>query len=773
MPLHKGSFWNFILTRLAKSKGFMDPVLLFSHLQRFAKPAEVWVPTELLRSGSILQARGLINSQAIQHNLDWVWPYWVNLQFDPKDKSFIPRAFSISHINMTNRNWTAIGLPDYPEYPLVDPRGLVTPFWDSWSVDGWIMAVDKPSLFPSRTANAHQEAEYGGTFQIVTTSKSEDMTLTSSAEVEMRNGVPTCKVVFKAKVPHKSWLIVCLRPYNPEGVSFIEHIQRLSDSEGWRINQEKDVQLSEKPSRYIFSNYHQGDISQQILLSVAGEPQNDETQITCPVGMAAAAALYDVEPDVNKEVVVYIPLSKNPVKTITGWNESLDGHCQLRIPDKLFQFLYEVNLRALVLHSPGDIFPGPFIYKRFWFRDAAFILHTMINVGMLKNVEKILDLFPDRQMPSGYFRSQDGEWDSNGQALWSMERYCTLTNKPCKPEWFIALSRGAKWIQKKRVFPKHKAPHTGLLPAGFSAEHFGPNDFYYWDDFWGVAGLKSAAVLLRSFDQDLAQKLTAGAEDLLKSIEESLDLVKVRTNDLAIPASPYRRMDTGAIGSIVGSYPLQIWRGDDPRILATAKYLLKKCFLSGAFYHEISHSGLNAYLTLHVAQVLLRAGNPEFFKIVNAVAQLASPTGQWPEAIHPQTLGGCMGDGQHIWASAEWIQMIRNMFVREEETEKTVILCSGIPQGWLVEDSPIYFGHTLTVFGKIAVTITCGEKIKISWDAQWYGDAPRIEIHLPGYLKRTADEDKNFIEIKKEERLKDAEVFKTTAVASFKAEGKQ
>jgi glycosyltransferase involved in cell wall biosynthesis len=29
-----------------------------------------------------------------------------------------------------------------------------------------------------------------------------------------------------------------------------------------------------------------------------------------------------------------------------------------------------------------------------------------------------------------YFESQKGEWDSNGQALWSMAKYCQLTNTP-------------------------------------------------------------------------------------------------------------------------------------------------------------------------------------------------------------------------------------------------------------------------------------------------------------------------------------------------------
>ena len=39
-----------------------------------------------------------------------------------------------------------------------------------------------------------------------------------------------------------------------------------------------------------------------------------------------------------------------------------------------------------------------------------------------------------------------------------------------------------------------------------------------------------------------------------------------------------------------------------------------------------------------------------------------------------------MGDGQHAWASAEWVLMIRNLFVREEG--ERLVLASGIlPSG--------------------------------------------------------------------------------------------
>ncbi|MFP3871207.1 MAG: hypothetical protein ACLFVT_10065, partial [Syntrophobacteria bacterium] len=96
--------WKFLVKRAAHSYRVIDPFTLLARLRRFAQPSEVQEPIELLRAGIVFHARGLINTKAIQHNVDWIWPYWVEKQFNPNDVSFIPRAFSFSHVNLTHRN---------------------------------------------------------------------------------------------------------------------------------------------------------------------------------------------------------------------------------------------------------------------------------------------------------------------------------------------------------------------------------------------------------------------------------------------------------------------------------------------------------------------------------------------------------------------------------------------------------------------------------------------------------------------------------------------
>ncbi len=735
MPWLKWLPWRYLLRRLARTHGFLDPMAVLAGVQRFAQPSEVNQPVELLRAGALFHARGLINSRVIQHNLDWVWPYWIERQFNPADDAFVPRAFSITHVNLTHRNWTAVGWPACPNLPIVDPRGLLTPIYDGWSLDGWVILGNGERLVPSRASNSVQRLELEQGLTVATETAQDDLWLLSKASVELVAATAVCRLRLEARSRQAGWLVVALRPYNPEGISFIHRIELAPERSGWLVDGKCKVGFSAPADRHHASDYRGGDVSIHL-----NDREDEQQECECDVGMATAAALFKLEAGQSRTVTVDVPLEwddKTQVSAAT-WASSLQGACALRIPDAHFQFLYDAGLHTLVLHSIDDIYPGPYTYKRFWFRDAAFILHALLCAGFSERVERALDRFPARQTATGYFRSQDGEWDSNGEALWIMQRFCEVTNRPPKPNWWLAAWRAARWIGRKRLKGEHQALQAGLLPAGFSAEHLGPNDYYYWDDFWGIAGLLSAAALAaRIGDEAPRQAFELDAEDFRQALERSLDRVAERVGSPAMPASPYRRLDAGAIGSLAGGYPLQLRPPDDPRLLATVEFLLQHCFFAGGFFQDMIHSGINAYLTLHVAQVLLRAGDPRYRELMDAVAGLASPTGQWPEAIHPRTRGGCMGDGQHVWAAAEWILMIRNCFLREEGD--ALIVGGGVFPAWLAGDEALSFGPAPTAFGTVSIAIepektASSEAAKVSWQGIWHRQAPRIEICLPGFV---------------------------------------
>lgn len=717
--------WRMLLQRAAHRYGFIDPLLFLARMRRFSQPSDVAEPIELLRAGVSFHARGLLNTRAIQTNLDWVWPYWVECQFNPASSSFVPRAFSFSHVNLTHRNWTAAAQPDVAVYPIVDPRGLVTPLYDGWSLDFWLIGDDETCLLPSKLEEVEQTLEMDDDLAVVTSASAEGLALHSRAAVRFNAGQPELQVDLTAQAEHAAQLVVALRPYNPEGIQFVE--SATFTDRCLTVNGKTEIHFSDKPSAVRLSSYEHGDVLHHL---------DDDAALdaSCDVGMLTAAVQFDLVSG-RRTVRVSVPLQDEAERErasigTNSWEQVLESAARLAVPDSLYQYLYDAALRTTTLLSAGQIVPGPYTYKRFWFRDACLMMNALLAVNLPDRVARAFPTFIAQQRRDGYFQSQEGEWDSNGQVLWICNRYEQLTSERLDGDLLESLAKAVRWFRKKRVHAPG-TPHDGLLPAGFSAEHFGPNDYYYWDDYWAVAGLQGAEQIFeRHGDSKTADYCRQEAAAMAKAVSRSLDAIPPRRRKGGIPASPYRRLDSGAIGSMVADYPLQLVAQGDSALLSTCEHLVQHCFHDGAFFQDMIHSGQNIYLTLDIAQTLLRHGDPRYRDLLDRVAALASSTGQWPEAVHPRTGGGCMGDGQHGWAAAEWLMMIRNLFVREEGDH--LVIGGGILPRWLETDEALHFGPTLTPFGAVSVAISESPR-QVSVEGQWFGEAPRVTVDVPGY----------------------------------------
>ena len=369
--------WRFVVRRVAKAHGFLDPIALMNRLQSLTQPSEVAVPTELLRAGVFMHARGLINSRVIQHNLDWVWPYWVQRQFDPQDGSFVPRAFSITHINLTHRNWTAVGLPDLDALPVVDPAGLVTPRYDGWSLDAWLMADDGRMLVPSRIKDPDQCLDLSNGPVVTTETGSGGLYLTTRADVADGRDTgegPACRYRVRAQADGGGWLALALRPYNPEGISLVHRIALNDDRRGWRADHGPPVRFDRPAQRHHASDYFSGDVFIHLTDRV------DDTGATCDVGLATAAAMFRLErrcpPRGHRERAAGGGGAgrqgrQRPRARRKPWGDALSGTAKVEVPDPHFRLLYDAAVRSLILHAPGEVYPGPFTYKRFWFQGCG------------------------------------------------------------------------------------------------------------------------------------------------------------------------------------------------------------------------------------------------------------------------------------------------------------------------------------------------------------------------------------------------------------------
>src|SRR5437588_8474880 len=271
---------------LRKAMGRMritpDIVRYLSTFQRLGENVEVQLPGELLPIGARTVFRAIRTRAAAQLGVDWVWPYWLDRQLDPRARAFVPRGHLPVLTNVTHRNWTAVGNIGSPWEAIVDPRGLVTPWYDGWSLDWWIGADDRWHV-PSREAGVRQRLvdaspvvetamtiPGGDAIQRVYAVADDDLVI-----VEIENASPAPFVAAFG-----------VRPYNPEGLAVIERID-LHD-QTVTVDGRPALVLPRAPARAAGSTFHDGDSADIVF---RGDADVLPRPLRCDAGLAQAAFL--------------------------------------------------------------------------------------------------------------------------------------------------------------------------------------------------------------------------------------------------------------------------------------------------------------------------------------------------------------------------------------------------------------------------------------------------------------------------------------------------
>ena len=707
-----------------------DIVRHLSTFQRLGETVEVEVPGELVPVGARTVFRAVRTRAAAQLGPDWVWPYWLERQLDPASPAFVPRGHLPVLTNVTNRNWTMVGNVGSDRKAIVDPHGLVTPWFDGWSLDWWIGADDRWH-FPSREASVRQALV--GASPVVETA----MRIPSGDAVQRVYAVPGDEELVVVEVENRSPVPVAVafavRPYNPEGLAVVERIG--IHDRTVTVDGRPALLFARRPARMAGSTFHDGDVVGAVVRGEAGDTLPEH--LRCDVGLAQAVFLFPLPHTATIQVAVPLSAERRTRRTglarrrvarlpelpatlpsaadvARGWDAHSRRGMRLDLPPGRLAEAIEANRRYLLLfHDREDVTPGPYTYHRFWFRDAAFIVTALDRYGYHKEAAEVVGHFPDRQRVDGYFFSQRQEWDANGAALFAMAEHWRLTGGLDAID-LDAVARAVRWIERKRHSKRRRNDPAlrGLLPAGLSAEHLGPFDYFYWDSFWSLRGLRDGAALLRAGgDERLAGEAEGWAQGLAGDLEASLALTADRLGTLAVPAGPGRQVDAGVIGSLAACWPLQLRAPDDPAIEATLGAVRERFCIGPAFFQSISHTGLGTYLTLQVAFPELLAGDRRAMDRLAWLVGVATPTFTWPEAIHPRLGGGCMGDGHHGWAAADFLTLVRLMLFRETG-EGGLALCSMLPDDWTgqdveVRDAPTHHGT-------------------LSFALRWHGERPAL-----------------------------------------------
>ncbi len=754
---------------------------LFKAASRLGVPGAIPGPPELLPAGARVLAQGYLNRFAMPLLGGWLLPRWMQEQSDPACDWFVPRSVTNVMVNQTRRNWTALGIPGagHSVESLVDRWGLLTPLPGGPSLDWWVQVDGVEGGWMAASEQRDVLQSFQGGLPVVATSY-EANGLRVSSECWMlplpeADWAAMQVVLFNiADLPLKGTFAFALRPYNPEGISPIYNIA--FDGATLITDHHPGPYTWPQPQHCALSTLHKGDLfrrpttddhrlNPQVLglrpIQAIRNPQLDGPHsIYDPHGFAHATLEYgfEIEPWEEAEFLAFIPVHprhiahsspsrplftsvdnpqsaiRNPqfysyakATTTLEWRSLLDGGMRLELPHHDLQASWEANrAHLLALHDGDSITPGPDLYHSFWFRDAAYMTYALSTCGYREASAQLIRGFARRQRRDGAFVSHMSEWDSTGQALWSIAQHLALhPDADLLAEIGPAVEHGAKWIVSTLA-----RGSGGLMPPGVSSEHFGPPDRYYWDSIWSLAGLQAAYRLLGG---DTTYK--RAALKLRRALASAWATDMASMGRQALVAAPGRGIDLGMIGTLVSWFPLRLMPTDSPLLEGTLSALEEALFYQSALFVNTGHSGWGTYLNMRLAGCRILQGSPKGWEAMLWLLRHASPTYNWPEAIHTRSLGGSAGDGQHGWASAEWLLLVRALLFQEERHR--LILTPALPQDWLESPGCLSVESAPTRFGPLSFRLEWdnAQTIRLEISPQWRPTPPEVVWHIPGPIR--------------------------------------
>jgi hypothetical protein len=334
---------------------------------------------------------------------DWIRPYWL-------EKSSPP-------------TWTTIGTVASMGKGVVDPRGLLTPWPDGWSLDWWIGAEDRWH-FPSREA-AVRQALVDETPVVETAIR-----VPGGDVVERIYGVPGPEplaiVEITNRTPTPVAIALAVRPYNVAGMAVVRAIELVDRTV--IVDGRPALQFAKRPQRAAGATFRDGDVATVVA---GGGAANEFKTCRCPAGCAQGAFLFPLAHTATMRVVV--TLGRPPFTwfgpsratrapedasafpgsdaVVKGWKAQTDRGTRLELPPGRIASAVEANRRALLLlHEGRTVVPRSL-------PDGAYVLSALRRFGFGREAAEVVDGLSARQRrrwadPSWY---EDAFWSGTGK----------------------------------------------------------------------------------------------------------------------------------------------------------------------------------------------------------------------------------------------------------------------------------------------------------------------------------------------------------------------
>lgn len=673
-----------------------------------------------------------------------------------------PRGHFPKYLQNEQSYWTVVGVNSDTKEALINEEGMIEVDKSSFSIEPFIFCEGKLLTWNDATMTQSLEKDY---LPIPTVTRTHDdlkLDITAFATGAPDSSLLVAHYVLKnlSNKNLRGHFYLALRPFQvnpplqflnwPGGTAKVKTIRR----EGSEIvvNDKKKILLPSPADGFGAATFDEGDIVEFI----SRDALPAAAQISDHFGYASAALQYgfNLQPAGEKSLSLAIPFHENYSPSLLNaattarhavskfWEDKISTY-EIRLPasaQKLINIVRSNLAYILINRDRAGIQPGSRSYDRSWIRDGALTSAALLRFGIKQEVREFIDWYAQYQYPNGKIpcvvdtRGADPvpENDSHGEFIYAVLQYFRFSNDTLwLRQKFPQIVKTVEYIEflrnqrKTEIYVNGTAEQRacyGLLPESISHEGYSAKPMHsYWDDFFGVKGLKDATAIAAILGEHGYEKQFAAArDDFKKCLYASMRMALANKGIDFIPGC-VELGDFDATSTTIGLDPCgELENIPQPQLYNTYEKYYQ--FFTQRRDGKIEWNDYTPYEVRNISALILLGQKERAHELLNFFLQDQRPPAwnHWAEVVwrNPQETK-FIGDMPHTWVGSDFIRAVRNMFVYERERDDALVIGAGILENWVrdsvgveVERLPTYYGvlnYSMKMAGKNVVVNVTGD----------------------------------------------------------------
>ncbi len=660
-----------------------------------------------------------------------------------------PRGWYPRYLSREQSYWTCAGVAEGEVCALINEEGFVEPLKGSFALEPSLVIDGKLETWAGGRTLARLEEDWlpvPSSFW-----EREGYALTTTAYATGTGGGTVVWVRYRVanlgSQPLAAKLFVSLRPFqvNPpwqswQGLGGVSSIRRLAFEEGAVVvNDSLTVVPVGEVEGFGAAAFEQGSLADFL----AGGSLPETAAVTDDFGFASGALSFALEiPDKGvRDIYVAIPQATDPevvrrIKAETPATAALHfeqavallrerlGRVEFRLPDGMATECANTFRTAaghiLINRNGSALQPGPRRYTRSWIRDGAIMGAALHRIGEERALTEFIRWYAQFQREDGFVPCVvDGsgvdwlvEHDSHGQLIYgAMEAFRFTRDRSFLEELWPHVRKAAFYIGQLRATRKtaeyqtpEKRDRYGLLPESASHEGYLAHPVHsYWDDFWGVRGLRDAALVAAELGfEDDARRFAKEAADFQTCLADSIKQVIARAELHYVPGS----VEWADFDPTATSNAVTLLHGADilPRQQLDAMFDHFVADFRRKHAGEMDWNNYTAYEIRIIGALVHLGKRGEALELLGRFMTDRRPRrwNQWPEiSWRDWRSPGHLGDVPHTWIASEYLLVFAHLFAFEREHDQALVLGAGLDPAWLASPEGVSVTGLPTWFGLV------------------------------------------------------------------------